>query len=265
MSRRERQRQILTVLETTPELTLIDACRSLGASSATIRRDFVRLTEEGQVERTWGGVRLASRGTLQMGPPAFAERAGLNAASKRLVAESASELLRDGDVVMVDGGTTTFQLAEFIAHKRIRIITNSLVFAHAIDRLKSGRLGAEVYLTGGLLEPQSGVVVGSMAEDCLRRYEARWFFMSAAGVDAQSVTNYGEAVLGSERVMVERAERLALLVDESKLGRRAMCELCKTSELDIIYTVDSPQHAALVAEISSSGTEVVMAGEARVV
>ena len=58
---------------------------------------------------------------------------------------------------LVNGGTTTFLLAEFVAHKRIRVITNSLMMAHAIDGLKQGKLGAEVHLTGGVLEPQSGL------------------------------------------------------------------------------------------------------------
>ena len=257
MTRRERQRQILATLETLSELSLVDACERFGASSATIRRDFVQLAENGQVARTWGGIQLAGRGALQMGPPAFNERLGSNTAEKRLVARAAAQILNDGDVVMIDGGTTTFQLAEFIAHKRIRVITNSLMMAHAIDRLKAGKLGAEVYLTGGLLEPQSGVVVGPLAEESLRRYRAKWVFLSAAGIDAETVTNYNEAVLGSERLMISQSEQVVLLADSSKLGRQSMCELCRVGDVDRFFTVANTRHEPTVTAIADQGVEVV--------
>jgi DeoR/GlpR family transcriptional regulator of sugar metabolism len=217
MTRRERQRQILACLDTLPELSLMDACERFRASSATIRRDFVQLSESGQVARIWGGIQLASRGALQLAPPAFNERLGTHTAEKRLIARAAAQLLCDGDVVMIDGGTTTFQLAEFISHKRITVITNSLMMAHAIDRLKAGKLGAEVYLTGGLLEPQSGVVVGPLAEESLRRYRAKWVFLSAAGIDTETVTNYNEAVLGSEHLMIAQSEQVVLLAPREPL------------------------------------------------
>ena len=256
MTRRERQRQILASLETLPELSLVEACERFSASSATVRRDFVQLADQGKVARTWGGIRLASRGALQMGPPAFVERLKANQAEKRRVAEAAAQILADGDVVMIDGGTTTFLLAEFVAHKRIRVITNSLMMAHAIDGLKQGKLGAEVHLTGGVLEPQSGLVTGPLAEESLRRYRAKWAFLSAAGVDEEAATNYNEAVLGSEHLMIRQSEQIVLLADSAKLGRRAMCELCRTTDLDRIFTITSPGNAALLDRIASQGVEV---------
>jgi DeoR/GlpR family transcriptional regulator of sugar metabolism len=185
------------------------------------------------------------------------ERLGAQTQEKRAVAQAASQILKDGDVVMIDGGTTTFQLAEFIAHKRIRVITNSLMFAHAIDRLRASKLGAEICLTGGLLEPQSGVVVGPLAEESIRRYRANWAFLSAAGVDGDTVTNYNEAVLGSEHLMIQQSEKVALLVDSAKIGRRAMCELCRVEELDYFFTVDDRIHSPALDRIAASGVEVV--------
>ena len=245
MKRRQRLQQILELLQREPELALAEACRRLGASPATVRRAFVDLEREGQVERTWGGIRLRGRGTLQMGPPAFAKRLELAPEPKRAIAKAAAALLRDGDVAMVDGGTTTFLMAEFIALKRIRVITNSLVIAQAIDRLKGGRLGAEVSITGGLLEPESGLVVGAQAEEFLGRYRAGWAFLGAAGVDAESVTNYDETVLASEKRMIAQAERLVILADASKLGRTAMCELCPIGEVDHLITAGPGIPAAL--------------------
>jgi DeoR/GlpR family transcriptional regulator of sugar metabolism len=171
-----------------------------------------------------------------VGPPAFAKRLAENTAEKRAIAHAAAALLSDGDVVMIDGGTTTYQLCEYIAHKRIRIITNSLVIAQAVDRLKGRERGAELYLTGGILEPESNLLSGPPAEAFLQRYHANWAFLSAAGVDAGEVTNYNEAVLASERLMIEQSDRVVVLADHTKLGRRAMCVLCPLGKVDHLFT-----------------------------
>src|SRR5258708_2731396 len=186
MKRRQRQRQILELLQADPELAVDDACARLGASAATIRRQFARLAAEGRVEKTGGGVRLKADAPEPAGPAAFHDRLSENAAEKRAIAEAAAVLLEDGDVVMIDGGTTTYQLCEFIALKRIRIITNSLVIAQAVDRLKGRQRGAEIYLTGGILHPESSVLAGPPAEPFLTRYHARSSFLSAAVVDSHT-------------------------------------------------------------------------------
>jgi len=259
MKRKQRLKQILALLQSDPELSLTDASERLGASSATIRRAFVELEQMGQAERTWGGIRLSGGGTLQMGPPAFAKRLGDHADAKKAIARAASALLQDGDVVMIDGGTTTFQLAEFIALKRIRVITNSLVIAQAIDRLKGSQRGAEVYLCGGLLQPEAGLVGGPQAEAFLRQYRAKWAFLSAAGIDAEAATNYEETVLGSERVMIEQASQVVLLADHTKFGKQAMCNLCPISEVDHLFTDQHPGNEKLLKQLKRAGVVVTMA------
>lgn len=240
MKRRLRQRQILELLQSDPELSVEEACERLGASPATVRREFVQLAAEGRVEKTWGGVRAREAfAVIPAGPAAFTKRLTENAAEKRAIAEAAAALLEDGDVVMIDGGTTTFQLCEFIALKRIRIITNSLVIAQEVDRRKGARRGAEIYLTGGILQPESSVLSGPPAENFLKRYHAGWAFLSAAGIDAKEATNHNEAVLASERLMIEQSERVVLLVDHTKVGRHAMCSLCPLSKVDYLFTGDA--------------------------
>jgi DeoR/GlpR family transcriptional regulator of sugar metabolism len=258
MKRRQRQRQILELLHADPELGVDDACTRLGASPATVRREFVQLAAEGRVEKTWGGVRLKSSGDAP-GPAAFHHRLTENAAEKRAIAEAAAELLEDGDVVMIDGGTTTYQLCEFIALKPIRIITNSLVIAQAVDRLKGHQRGAEIYLTGGILQPESSVVSGPPAEAFLKRYHAQWAFLSAAGVDATEATNYNEAVLASERLMIEQSERVALLVDHTKLHRRAMCPLCSLAKVDHLFTGATPEGRKLARTHSGPRLQIHLA------
>lgn len=256
MKRRLRQRQILDLLQAENELSLMDVCAQIGASEATVRREFVQLVKEGRAVRTWGGIKQLENGTTLLSPAAFTERLDENMAEKRAIAHAAAALLEDGDVVMIDGGTTTFQLCPLIALKRIRVITNSLVIAHEVDRLKGSQRGAEIHLTGGILQPRSGVVAGRSAEAFLKRYHAKWAFISAAGVDAEAVTNHNEAVLSSEQLMIAQSSRVALLVDHSKLGRRAMSMVCPIGKVDVLFTGAEGADTALCEEISQAGVKV---------
>ncbi|HEX8311893.1 MAG TPA: DeoR/GlpR family DNA-binding transcription regulator [Chthoniobacteraceae bacterium] len=261
MKRRLRQRQILDLLSAHAELSVEEACTKLGASPATVRREFALLAHEGRVAKTWGGIRAHPEAPGHLRPPAFATRLISQADEKKRIARAAADLLRDGDVVMIDGGTTTLQLAEFIALKRIRVVTNSLAIAIALDENRGSRLGAEIHLTGGLLQPESGFVAGPQAEAFIRRYHASWAFLGAAGVDERSATNYNEAVLESERLMIAQSERVALLVDHTKLGRRAMCELCPIGKVNQLITTENAAASPLLDAVEQAGVRVERVGD----
>ena len=256
MKRKLRQRQILDLLLSEPELGIADVCARTGASEATVRREFVQLVKDGRAERTWGGIKRIPEPEAGIAPPAFTKRLGTDIGGKRAIAQAAATLLEDGDAVMIDGGTTTFQLCAFLALRRIRIITNSLVIASEVDRLKGNRRGAEIFLTGGILQPESGLVAGRPAEAFLKRYHAKWAFLSAAGVDDTAATNYNEIVLSSEQLMIQQSDRVALLVDRSKLGRRAMSVLCPVAKLDVLVTNADGSNQPLLARISAAGVDV---------
>jgi DeoR family ulaG and ulaABCDEF operon transcriptional repressor len=257
VKRRQRLKQLLDFLATREELTVEEACALTAASQATVRRAFLELAQTGEVEKTWGGIRKLAGVRPLTAPAAFTNRLANHADEKRAIARAAAALAMDGDVVMIDGGTTTYQLAEFIAGRRLRVITNSMVIAQAIDQLQGSRRGAEVLLCGGTLQPQSGIIAGPAAEAFLKRYHADWLFLGCAGVDARHVTNYDEAVLGSERLMIERSSKVALLADHTKLGRAAMCALCPTKLLNHVFTGQSAVESSSLAEIAAQGVKVV--------
>jgi DeoR/GlpR family transcriptional regulator of sugar metabolism len=256
MKRRQRQRQILELLQSDLELSVGEVCEKLGASPATVRREFAQLHAEGRVEKTWGGIRMTPGAPAHAGPPAFGQRLAAHTGEKRAIARAAAALLEDGDVVMIDGGTTTFQLCEFIALRPIRVITNSLVIAQAVDRLRGSGRGAEVHLSGGQLQPESGLVAGPQAEAFFRQYHAKWAFLGAAGVDEKAATNYNEAVLASERLMIAQSDRLALLADHSKLGRTAMCMLCPLKAVSRVITDAHPDTQTLLRRIRNTGMDI---------
>jgi DeoR/GlpR family transcriptional regulator of sugar metabolism len=245
VKRRQRLRHLLDLLAARGELSVDEACDLTASSPATIRRAFAELAQSSEVEKTWGGIRSIDAIRTAIAPPAFAKRLANQAAEKRAIAQAAAELISEGETVMIDGGTTTYQLAEFISGKRIRVITNSLVIAQAIDQFQGSKRGAEVLLCGGALQPESGIVAGPATEAFLKRYRADWLFLSCAGIDPERVTNYEEAVLASERLMIENCSKIALLADHTKLGRKAMCTLCPTRKLDYLIVGKNAAAASL--------------------
>lgn len=233
------------------ELDVAEACRLWEASPATVRRDFVEIERTGFARREWGRLRTSAGVTAgaerERAMVPFGEREVLQAEEKRRIAQAAAALIADGHVVIVDGGTTTLQLVPFLAPRPIKIVTNSIAIAHAIDRGRAGRSGAEVFLTGGQLYPDSYLLVGPQAKDSLRAYRANWVFLSAAGATVEGVFNSNQLVVETEQVMVEQAERVALLADASKFGRTGMVPLCGWERLSVVVTDRKPERAVMKA------------------
>jgi DeoR/GlpR family transcriptional regulator of sugar metabolism len=259
LSAPERRRLLRGHLAEHGEIGLAEACRLLGASTATLRRDFEQLVTAGHATRQWGVLKPAATG-LPGGMTPFADREGLEAKAKAAIAREAATLVADGDVVFVDGGTTTLRLATHLAGRRIKIITNSIAIAHVIDRERRGRLGAEVFLTGGQLWPDSFLLVGPQARATLDNYKARLAFLSAAGLDRNGASNNNELVVEVEQKMMAQSAQTILLVDASKFGRRAMAPICELRKLHTLITNREPPRE-LSAALDAGKVRLINAGE----
>jgi len=239
MISKKRDRQILELLDVHRELSVGEACREFSISPATARRAFARIAAEGSAEKIWGG--LSRRSELHdsdMVPSRLRET--LNAEAKERIAREAATLVKDRDVVAIDGGTTTLRLAPYLANRAVRIVTNSILIAHRIEQLRSDANGAEVFLTGGFVYPGSGLLVGPQAVANLRQYHSQWAFLSVGGLDPEGATNTNQLVVESERAIIENAENVVILADSSKWGRRDMIRQCTWNEIGRIITDCGP-------------------------
>jgi DeoR/GlpR family transcriptional regulator of sugar metabolism len=245
----ERQRAIQSLLERQGDLGISEACRALGISPATARRDFAELAGRGAAEKTWGGLRRAGGGSAGSDMVPSSLRETLNPREKERIARRAAELVKDGDVLIVDGGTTTLCLAPHLANRRVRILTNSILIAHRIDAMRSVNAGAEVFLTGGFLYPASGLLVGPEAVSGLSQYHADWAFLSVGGLDAEGATNTNHLVVEGERAMVRSARSVVVLADGTKWSRREMVRAFSWTEVDRLIT-DTPPPCALPEDLS---------------
>ena len=256
-----RRALVLRLLRQDGVAPIADIRRLSGASEATVRRDLARLAGEGAIERVRGGA-VARRGGD--GPastvPALAvelpleERSGIAAEKKRRIARRAAELCADGDTIMVDGGSTTLQLAPFLRGLRLRVITNSLALAEDLSHGSA----CTVILCGGVVQPASRLILDPFREDPFSDYSASLALMGVFGIDEGGATNTDELLIRTERAMIARARRLVVLADSRKFGLRGSLHLCGFDRISTVVTDDGVPEAwrALLAE---RGVDLVIA------
>lgn len=245
MQRLERQRALIALVDRQGDLTLEEACRNFAISPATARRDFGEIATRGAAEKTWGGLRRKDTGALgaagQMIPSDVRE--SVQPHEKQAIADIACSLVADGDAIIIDGGTTTLGLAAGLANRPVRILTNSLLVAHRIDRLRTAATGAEVFLTGGFVYPGSGLLVGPQATENLERMHASWAFLSCGGFDASGTTNTNQLVAEGELAIVRAAEKVAVLADASKWNRREMVRTLEWTDVSLLISDEAGRAA----------------------
>lgn len=251
----KRRERLLRMLSDDGTLTVQQAAERLNVSLPTVRRDFNDLAEANLALRVHGGLR--SLDAEHMTP--FAVREMSNREAKRMIARAAARFIEPHSVIFIDGGTTTLQLVEFLPAGPLRVITNSVRLASALETLNPSRGGLEVFMTGGYLVPRSGLLAGPSAQRGLVQYHADLALLSATGVCADGVFNSTEDVVEAEQTMIDRAAKAILLADHTKLGRRAMCRVCDPGALDMLITdagSATPKEAAVLDELKAGGLTI---------
>jgi DeoR family ulaG and ulaABCDEF operon transcriptional repressor len=255
----ERRALILRLLARDGIAPLVDIARLSGASEATVRRDLAGLAAEGLADRVHGGAVARTAGphisaSTRAAEVPLEERAGIAAEKKRRIARCAAALCADGDTIMVDGGSTTLQLAPFLRGLRLRVITNSLPLAEDLSREAS----CTVILGGGVVQPVSRLILDPFRDDPFSDYSASTVFMGVFGIDEAGATNTDELLIRTERAMIARARRLVVLADSGKFGLRGSLQLCGFDRIATVVTDDGidGRWQALLAE---RGVEVVIA------
>ena len=248
----ERRELILRVLREGRFAAVADIAELAKSSEATVRRDLTRLESEGLARRVRGGGEIAApaQGAAEL---PLERRKGIMAEKKRLIARAAAGLCHDGETVLIDGGSTTFHMAEFISGLKLQVITNS--FAIAVELVRRSR--CTVILNGGIINPESQLVLDPFAEDMFANYAASKAFMGVYGIDETGATNTETLLIKTERAMIDRARELVILADSSKFDRRGSLWLCGFDRISTIITDSgiSDRHRELAA---SKGVKLIV-------
>jgi len=227
----ERRRAILDLLSRHGRVLVTELARHFETSQVTIRKDLDGLHAHGMVHRTHGGALPSRHGALE--DPTLREKEKLHRQKKLRIAGSAASMVREGQVIILDSGTTTTAIARALrSFQNLTIITNAVNIAAEL-----AGTAVEVILTGGTLRKNSFSLVGPIAEETLRRLNADLLFLGVDGFDVHyglSTPNLLEAKVN--RVMVEVAKRTVAVCDSSKFGRRSLSLIVPTSALQEVIT-----------------------------
>jgi len=254
----ERQSVLKQLLSQRGMADLDTLAAELRVSASTVRRDLEQLEQAGFVRRTHGGVIWIGDKSAAAGsrPYAFDGRMGFQEEAKRAIAKAARSLVSPGQTVLIDGGTTTFYLAQELLGQSLQLVTNSLPIANLF--LNDDHV--ELILTGGLMYPRYGVLLGPTAEHTLSTIHTKTLFLSVAGVHNGALYNQNLLLVQSERRMMEQAQEVVLLVDSTKFGQQALARLGDLSEIDTVVTdrALSPEHRKA---ITAAGCQLIVATE----
>lgn len=211
MLTRERKAHILDVLRRDGRVVARELSRELGLSEDTIRRDLRELAGEGLLQRVHGGALPASPAVAD-----FARRRGLASDAKAAIGRAAARMVRPGQVVFLDGGTTAVQLARHLAPDlRATVVTHSPSVAVEL----AGHAAVEVELIGGRLFKHSVVAVGAAATEAITRVRADIYFMGVTGVHPEIGLTTGDAEEAAvKRTLSRHAAETVVLASREKLG-----------------------------------------------
>jgi len=225
----ERRAKILELLRMHKSMTVSELAKMLNVSEPTIRRDLAFLESKRQIIRTHGGAMAIEYFSYE---PTFFEKESLEKSAKEEIGKLANSLVKDGDIIVLDSGTTTLEIARNIEDKSITVITNSPL----IVRELSTRRNVEVILTGGTLKKGTLALVGPIAENTLSKLHADMAFVGANGItlDAITTTNLLEAEI--KRIMIKIASTSYIVADHSKFGRTAFVKFAEPNEISGIIT-----------------------------
>ncbi len=225
----ERRSKILRIAEESGFVSLQRLVTEVGASESTIRRDLEFLDASGQIQRTRGGASFLGDALSD-----FDARKTKASVEKQQIAKRTADLIAAGETVLLDGGTTTLEVARHLTGKALQVLTNSLPIAS----LLMNRAEIELIFIGGYVYPKTGVALGEQSVDALRKMHATRLVMSTGGITADGLFNSNALLVETERQMIRAADRVTLVADSSKFGQRALSHLCPLSDVDEIVTDD---------------------------
>ncbi len=245
----ERRSKILQIAEESGFVSLQRLVAEIGASESTVRRDLEFLDASGHIQRTRGGASFL--GDAQSD---FDARRSVASYEKQQIARRTAELIAAGETVLLDGGTTTLEVARHLTGKSLQILTNSLPIA----ALLMNRPEIELIIIGGYVYPKTGVALGEQSVDALKKMHATRLVMSTGGITAEGLFNSNALLVETERQMIRAADRVTLVADSGKFGQRALAHLCPLEDVHEVVTDDGISAAwQHVLESAGLRTEIV--------
>lgn len=249
----QRHQLIIEKLRENGQVSVQGLSEEMDVSEVTIRKDLKALEDHHLLFRTHGGAALENP---YAGDKPVSVKEEISVPEKNKIASLAAGMVRDDDSIIIASGTSVLALARSLhPQHRLTVITSALNVAIELSKYPQ----IEVLQLGGTLRHSSSSVVGPYAEMILQDVACNLLFMGVDGIDIEvglTTTSLPEARLNQK--MIEVAQKVIVLADHSKFGRRGMAKICKLEEVDEIITNEGIP-SKTVSELEEQGIKVTVA------
>lgn len=234
MTASERRLQIVELIRERGYVNAGELSELFAVDGSTIRRDLSSLEKTGKLIRTHGGVLPAQ--DAHQGDTPYNVRRNMNMPGKAAIAQAALEYIQDGQSIILDNGSTVFQLALALkARKNLTVITNDLMIAMQISQYP----GITLHVAGGLMLDNVFTLVGPDTVQKFENIHTDWAFLGAEGVHPQSgITNINTVEIPIKQAMIASANQTIVLADSSKLGYKAFAHVCGLEAITRVISDD---------------------------
>lgn len=249
----QRRDHLLELVRVRRFATLPELAEQLAVSESTIRRDLDQFEEQGVARRIHGGV-LYTGASPKL--PHFDAQQPAEWAKKRAIAAAAARLIEDGDTILLDGGSTTYELARLLVGRPLHVVTTSLPVAN----LFASETPSDLVLIGGNICPRSGVARGPYADRMLSMVRVRKTIFSVAGICDDGFFNNDLLLVETERAMIRAAAEVIVVADSTKFGHPSLTHLCPLDAVQHLV-VDDGVTEPWREKVKAAGVDLVIAGE----
>lgn len=227
----ERREEIVSLVNEKGKVSTKDLAKSLATSEVTIRNDISFLARVGLLVKTHGGA-LAYKKALTYELPSLT-KSGINHKEKEMIGRVAAKLIQPGDVVILDSGSTTYEIARNIAINDITVITNDIQIAYYLaEKTQVGLI-----VVGGVRAPEVFTLAGNIAIDFLKTVSADKVFLGCDAIDFNfGITNRTLEEVKVKQTMIQASKQVIAVADSSKQGKRVFIKVCDISSVDTLIT-----------------------------
>ncbi len=246
----DRRQQLAEVLARRGYAELAHLAAELNVSESTVRRDLSQLEEEGVVRRTHGGAVFVSDRFSALN---YAARESSEVAEKQAIGRAVAEMLPDGQTVLIDGGTTTFQVARHLIGRSLQVVTHSLPIVNAL----SSAANIELIFLGGYIYPRTGVALGPLTSQALASLHVDRAIISVAGIAEDGLYNANMLLAEAERRMIEVADEVIVAADHTKFGHKGLAHLAGWEQVNRVVS-DTKLEPQWQQRLRETGVELLL-------
>jgi DeoR/GlpR family transcriptional regulator of sugar metabolism len=249
----ERRNRLLEMVRGRGFVSLPELASTLAVSESTVRRDLGQLEESGVAKRTHGGAYYTGPSP---GLGHFEHRQAVQWEKKKAIARRALDLIDDGDTLLLDGGSTAYEVARLLVDRPLQVVTNSLPVAN----LFMASVASDLVVIGGYMHTRTGVLVGPHALKMLDDLNVRKAVLSIAAISEGGFYNSNLLLVEMKRAVMQAADEVIVVADSTKFGHKSLTHLCGWDQVDdlvVAHEITEDWRSKVIA----AGVKLIVAGE----